>query len=142
MIADILFKGAEHPTTAKALCRLTGFGHRELTAQIERERRQGQPICASCDNTRPGYYLAADRNEMQRYCGRLSHRLKEIAETLQGCRSSLEQLPEGAQMMIDCDCLFDDEEQEEPTDEQILQARAQLMGKGGAANGNKEKNNG
>lgn len=95
MIADLLLTGAEHPTTAKDLCKLTGFKHRELTAQIERERRQGQPICASCDSTNPGYYLAADRNEMQNYCGRLAHRLKEIAETLTGCESSLDQLPEG-----------------------------------------------
>ena len=95
MIADLLLTGENNPTTAKVLCRLTGFKHRELTAQIERERRQGQPICASCDNTRPGYYLAADRNEMRSYCSRLSHRLNEIAETLQGCESSLEQLAEG-----------------------------------------------
>ncbi len=95
MIAELLLTGEENPTTAKDLCKMTGFKHRDLTQLIEKERREGQPICASCDSTKPGYYLAKDRQEMKAYCGRLSHRLGEIAATLRGCKRSMEQLAEG-----------------------------------------------
>ena len=95
MIAELLPVGKSNALTSEILCKITGLLPREITMKISQERRQGAPICASCDNTRPGYYLAATRDEMQNYCGRLSHRLNEIAETLRGCENCLDLLPEG-----------------------------------------------
>ena len=94
MINGILLEGEENATTAKELCKLLGMKHRELTQQIERERREGQPICASCNSTRPGYYLAQDKEQMQDYCGRLLHRMREIAATMRACKAAGESLPE------------------------------------------------
>lgn len=53
LVSDYLHKGAENPQTAKELCDLLHLDKRALTAAIERERRQGSPICASCSTETP-----------------------------------------------------------------------------------------
>ena len=94
MIADFLLTGEANATPAKELCKLIECNSRELTRQIEYERRQGQPICASCNSRNPGYYLAKDKGGMKAYCGKLLHRMGEIAATLRCCKSSIDQLDE------------------------------------------------
>ena len=93
LVSDYLMEGAESALTAKALCAILDVSARDLTEQIERERRAGSPICASCGRT-PGYFLAADRQELQEYCGSLRHRLDEVRKTLQACQQTLRNLPE------------------------------------------------
>ena len=95
MIYEYLLEGESNATPAKELCRVLGLKHRELTQIIESERRQGKPICASCNRYSPGYYLAADKEQMQDYCGRLLHRIREIATTMQACKAAGEGLPKG-----------------------------------------------
>lgn len=92
MIHEYLAEGEENARTAKELCRLLHINHRDLTAHIERERRAGHPICASCGNN-PGYYLAANQQEMQRYCKSLLHRAGEIHATRNACLKTLDSLP-------------------------------------------------
>ena len=94
MIAEILFTGRENARTGKALCVLLNLTMRELTQGIERERRQGQPICASTGSN-PGYFLAANKDEMQRYCSSLQRRAGEIHKTRRACIKTIEQLPAG-----------------------------------------------
>lgn len=94
LISDYMHKGAENPQTAKELCTMLQIDKRALTAAIERERRQGSPICASCDGQNPGYYLAVDKKEMQDYCKKLHHRAAEIYKTRKACLSTLDSLPE------------------------------------------------
>ena len=60
MISEVLMQGAENAQTGKSICRLLHIKPRDLTSAIERERRAGMPICASCGEV-PGYYLAADQ---------------------------------------------------------------------------------
>lgn len=83
LIADLLNTGAEGARTSRELSKVIGCTPRELTKQIERERRAGQPICAAADNKNPGYYLAASDEELSEYCERLHHRAAEMYKTRQ-----------------------------------------------------------
>lgn len=94
MIADILTPGKDNALTGHAICELLHITMRDLTAAIERERREGQPICASNGNN-PGYYLAANKGEMQHYCDSLHRRAGEIHKTRRACIKTIEHLPAG-----------------------------------------------
>lgn len=93
MIYELLSEGEQNARTGKDLCKLLDMTPRELTAGIERERREGKPICASYGRTTPGYFLAANREEMERYCGQLRHRAGEIFKTRRACLKTMEGLP-------------------------------------------------
>lgn len=93
MIQEILLPGAENALTGREICKLLHITARDLTQAVERERREGAPICASTGN-RPGYYLAADRREMDRYCRSLFHRAGEIHKTRKACIKTMAQLPD------------------------------------------------
>lgn len=92
MIFELLAEGAENARTGKEICGRLNITARDLTAAIERERRQGKPICASTGSN-PGYFLAANQQEMQRYCNSLMHRAGEIHKTRQACIKAMENLP-------------------------------------------------
>jgi hypothetical protein len=93
MVNEILLTGAENAQSSKEICGLLHIHKRELGLAVERERRQGYPICASTDNTNPGYFLAANKDEMQRFCDSLKHRAGEIHKTRRACIKSMENLP-------------------------------------------------
>lgn len=93
MIYETLLEGAENAQTGKELCKQLNLSARDLTIAIERERRQGRPICASTGR-HPGYFLAATREEMQAYCESLSRRAGEIHRTRRACAKTLSALPE------------------------------------------------
>ena len=92
MIYELLGEGAEKARTGKEICRQLHINPRELTATIEQERRAGYPICAST-GTMPGYFLAANKAEMQQYCAALAHRADEIAKTRLACIDTIQHLP-------------------------------------------------
>lgn len=92
MIAEVLHTGKENAIPGRELMELLHISERDLTQAVELERRAGQPICAACGKT-PGYYLAADQQEMQDYCGRLFHRAGEIHKTRKACLQTLSTLP-------------------------------------------------
>lgn len=94
MIFEYLGTGQENAKTAKYICQLLAITPRDLTAAIEKERREGHPICASTGAT-PGYYLAASKEEMERYCRSLWHRAGEIHKTRRACLKSMQGLPDG-----------------------------------------------
>lgn len=93
MVFEILEEGAENARTGKEICKQLHMKARDLTAAIQRERQAGLPICASSGN-KPGYFLAANKDEMQRYCKSLSHREREINKTRQACLQTVESLPQ------------------------------------------------
>lgn len=95
MINEILLTGEENATRSQELCSMLRISRRELTATVERERREGHPICASVNPQRPGYYLAANKGEMRRYCNTLFHRAGELHKTRRACLASLDELPGG-----------------------------------------------
>lgn len=96
MISEILFEGIEKAQSGRSICRLLNISPRDLTQAIEDERRQGRPICATSNGTRPGYYLAATQEEMQNYCRRLNHRAGEIHKTRRACMKTIPNLPPSA----------------------------------------------
>lgn len=93
MIQELLSAGAENALPGRYLCGLLEITLRDLTQAIERERREGAPICAS---TQPpyGYFLASNRAEMEGYCRSLTHRIGEINQTRRACLATLDRLPE------------------------------------------------
>ena len=93
MIKEILFEGRENARTGRELSNALALNIRDLTELISRERREGAPICASMDARRPGYFLAADREELARYCRTLEHRIRELEETHRACRQVLDLMP-------------------------------------------------
>lgn len=82
-IADALSPGAENARTGRELAKTFGCGIREITARIEKERREGAPICATSGGENPGYYLPADDQELLDYCDRLKGRAIELFKTRQ-----------------------------------------------------------
>lgn len=93
MVFEYLSEGAENARTGKEICKALNITARDLTIAIERERRAGKPICASTDRKNPGYFLAANQEEMQRYCNSLFHRAGEIHKTRNACMKTIEDLP-------------------------------------------------
>lgn len=93
MITDYLFTGKENARTGKELATLLHCDPRDIGKAIERARRQGAPICASCDPEQPGYYLAADAEDLQRYCNSLSRRINEICTTHAALLPIIDTLP-------------------------------------------------
>lgn len=93
MIAEMLTEGKENARTGREIRAILNISARDLTQAIERERRDGQPICASTGRN-PGYYLAATKGEMQRYCDSLFRRAGEIHKTRKACIKAMKNLPE------------------------------------------------
>lgn len=93
MIYEMLLEGAENAISAKDLADMLGCRPRDISEQVEAERRDGKPIVASTNNRKPGYYLAGDKETMQDYCGRLLHRMGEIAKTRNACLKTIDDLP-------------------------------------------------
>lgn len=94
MIFELLSEGAENAITGRELCEILNIKMRDLTAAIERERRDGKPICAKTGSN-PGYYLAANKEEMAGYCKSLLHRAGEIFKTRRACIQTIDKLPAG-----------------------------------------------
>ena len=93
MIFEMLSEGANNAITGKAICEALNISPRDLTEAIERERRQGKPIAASTGSS-PGYFIAANKMEMQQYCDSLLHRAWEIRKTHRACKQTIPSLPE------------------------------------------------
>lgn len=98
MVKEILLKGEQSAIPGRDLCMLLNMRPRDLQKLIERERRDGAPICASYDRRNPGYYLAETQEEMRDYCGKLRKRAGEIFKTRRACLKSAETLPERAEV--------------------------------------------
>lgn len=79
-IRNLLSEGRQNARTGKQLADDIGCNMRELTLQIEKERRLGVPICASTGDN-PGYFLPADDEELETYCASLDRRERELRKT-------------------------------------------------------------
>lgn len=80
-VSAFLCYGESNAIPGRDLVKLLGLHDlRELTQMIERARRAGVPVCASCAGER-GYYLADDPAELEKYTRSLDRRLSEIRAT-------------------------------------------------------------
>lgn len=91
MIHELLDYGRDNARTGRDLAALLNCNIRDITAQIEKERRDGHAICAATGD-RPGYYLAADAAELQDYCDRLKGRAIEVFKTRQALVKTLQRI--------------------------------------------------
>jgi len=93
MVCKYLSTGKANAITGERLAELLEIKDvRTVRHLMERERRAGKPICASCDPDQPGYYLAADADEWAEYTGSLARRQREITRTLDACLDTLDKL--------------------------------------------------
>lgn len=92
MIAEYLLIGRENAKTARELARLLHCDPRDISQGVERDRRNGQPICASCDPEAPGYYLADNAEDIQNYCKSLHKRAGEIYKTRRALLATAEKM--------------------------------------------------
>lgn len=95
MIHELLSAGRENAIPGRDLAMIMNCDIREITSQIERERRDGHPICAASGDN-PGYYLAADAEELENYCERLKGRAVELFKTRQSLVNILAQIRDKA----------------------------------------------
>ena len=93
MIFELLDTGEQNARTARELAKALNTDRRSISILVERERRAGKPICATCDSKTPGYYVPATREDMEHYCRRLQHRAGEIFKTRAACIETLDSLP-------------------------------------------------
>jgi len=93
MVYERLFKGKENAIPGKDLVELLELKDlRELTQIIERERKDGHPICASTDSNFPGYYLADGPDELWDYIKSLGRRLHSIGITRKHLEDTLDRM--------------------------------------------------
>ena len=93
MIHEILPAGRENALTGRELATMFNCDIRVITQQIEKERREGHPICAASGEN-PGYFLPADDEELAAYCKRLKKRAVELFKTRQALIKVLRQRQE------------------------------------------------
>lgn len=92
-VADFLPHGAANAVDGRTLAAALGFKSlRELSKQVERERRAGQPICAAVAGERRGYYLAATPDEFSSYIRSLDRRIREVRKTRDACGETLRRM--------------------------------------------------
>lgn len=92
MIKELLNTGQRNAQTARELAAAIKADVRDVTKQIERERRDGAAICATSDGSNPGYYLAETPEELETYCKRLRKRAGEIFKTRRRLLQTLEEM--------------------------------------------------
>lgn len=95
MIYEILAEGRENAMTAREISVYFGCDVRAVTSQIERERREGRPICAATGDN-PGYFLPANDDDLRTYCDQLQGRVLEILKTRRALIRTLETKNGGA----------------------------------------------
>lgn len=95
MIAELLNNGKENAISGRELATLLNCNIRDITQQVERERRAKKPICASSGEN-PGYYLG-NAEEIEDYCNRLKHRAVELFKTRQALIMALKGIAEQRQ---------------------------------------------
>lgn len=92
MVHEILSTGSENARTGRELAGLLHCDIRTVTEQIERERRDGQPICANMRGEYAGYFLAETPDELERYCNQLYKRGGELFKTRRALLATLEKI--------------------------------------------------
>lgn len=96
VIAGLLPVGKDNAISTKELVRITGCSSsRDLQQRISEERRAGAIICSA---TKGGYFIPANREEMQGFYMVLKNRARNTLGVLKSVRRALK-LPEGQQVL-------------------------------------------
>lgn len=97
MVNELLQKGRENARSASELCAALNINNRKLRQLVEHERRQGHAICTDISGSGGGYFLAADKDEMEAYCRRLWKTINSLAKTCRACQKVIDTLPPGSE---------------------------------------------
>lgn len=92
MISELLARGKENAIPARELAAVLNCDIRTVAELVQKERREGKPICAMCRG-RSGYYLAANQDELDGYCKGLFKRAGELHKTRRALVKVLDTLP-------------------------------------------------
>lgn len=93
MVYECLSEGKENAILGKDLVAILKLKDlRDLTQIIERERKDGRPICASTDTSMPGYYLASGPDELWEYIKSLGRRIQNIGLTRRHLEDTLDRM--------------------------------------------------
>jgi hypothetical protein len=91
-VTAYLGHGKENALTAAELAGLMGVSDpRIVTKQVEKARKMGDPICASCSGEM-GYYIASNERELAAYLRSLDRRLKHTHATRRALGDALARL--------------------------------------------------
>lgn len=93
MIFELLNTGKHRPIPGHRLAAILDTDTRTIAEIVERERQAGKPICATCNGTNPGYYLAETKEEAAAYCESLKHRAIAIFDTMHAVEQAGKKLP-------------------------------------------------
>jgi len=101
MVSELLNRGKENAVTTEELLRACHFeNRRELTLQIANERAAGALICSRTSG-KGGYYLPADRAEVQDFINSMSSRARNTFKAVKAAREYLKQID--GQMSLETD---------------------------------------
>ena len=77
-VSDLLSRGRENAVPLRHLQNLLNTDGRTIRLMIERERRDGVPVCSDC---RKGYFLPNSIQEQMSCARSMRHRAEEIIKT-------------------------------------------------------------
>ena len=90
-VLAVLGTGEQNATTSRQIKRAFGISERDLRKIVEKCRRSGVYILSS-DN---GYFFPANKEELQRFIGRESRRIRSQITTLSPMKRALKELDSG-----------------------------------------------
>lgn len=89
-ISSVLLQGRGNALTGREIKRILDLkGVRDVSSLVEKERRSGVPICATCDSKKPGYYLPETPAELVAYNRSLRRRIGNVTATLNAMELAL-----------------------------------------------------
>ena len=84
-VSDFLCIGQAHAIPLRDLVALTGQDSRTVRLEIERARRNGVPILS---NSKDGYWMGEDPDEIAQFVRGMEHRAKQIQLTANAVREA------------------------------------------------------
>ena len=93
-ILDFIPYGLENAVSQQQLCDATHLNKREVRQAVENARRQGAPICSSCNGENGGYYLPTSKHECEVYLRMQKHRIQSAKEAMKSAKQAMKHLPD------------------------------------------------
>lgn len=86
--------GQQNAISQRQLAAVLQCSLRDVRLMVEQARRQGVPICSSCDAINGGYYMPQNKAEAKVYIFMQNHRIESALAARQAVIDTLEKLPD------------------------------------------------
>lgn len=93
-IEQFIPDGAESAISEATLASTLNISRREVRLMVEMARRQGVPICSSCDGVHGGYFMPQSKAEARVYIRMQEHRIASATACLKAVSDAIDNLPE------------------------------------------------